>query len=357
MAAYTKAAIDAYIEKFNKLMNVLKTIPGFEYPLEDDFKILSLVGEGGYGAIKTDLLSNFCVVCGTVWSLFSWRAQAQKYRDIGFDAIIIDEGSQMAVGQACIPLSLFNTYLPQDWRVIIAGDHKQLDPVYMNRFPKHHSIPLFTSFLDCLLWNIRQMSEGSSAVQILEENFRMVPELCKFTEGIYIKEEQIIRRKCAFDPINREPRFVLREKIGIFLEKDNLHPSLRKLFEQMQRPSNSMFTVLLDKDGQGEKPFDIHVKREASVVGSIVSSIFSLHQGAKARPRVFVITPHHVQRICIRKTLIEEFEMKITSLENRKELRIDTVERMQGDEADYVVVCFGFTTCRQKYDSIHISSV
>lgn len=48
---------------------------------------------------------------------------------------------------------------------------------------------------------------------------------------------------------------------------------------------------------------------------------------------VFVVTPHHVQRVAVKRQL---------AAIGFPELTVDTVERMQGKERDVVIVCMAY---------------
>jgi hypothetical protein len=88
------------------------------------------------------------VVGATPWKLADLgegKAEPQL-----FDCVIIDEGSQMLVGDASLPIRL----LKQTGRLIVAGDHKQLPPITMGGSypaPRNGEPVLCRSILDCLM--------------------------------------------------------------------------------------------------------------------------------------------------------------------------------------------------------------
>lgn len=76
---------------------------------------------------------------------------------------------------------------------------------------------------------------------------------------------------------------------------------------------------------------------EASLVVGLVASYLEM-VGWDTVTTLFVAVPHHVQRIAIldkveKAGLVTAFPMAL--------IKVDTIEKMQGQEADMVVVCFG----------------
>lgn len=83
---------------------------------------------------------------------------------------------------------------------------------------------------------------------------------------------------------------------------------------------------------------DQFLQAEADVVAKITSAYFDTPktiQGMK-KPSLFIVTPHHRQRHAIQSRLVKYLNDQDINLQ------INTVEKMQGQEADLVISCFGF---------------
>jgi hypothetical protein len=84
---------------------------------------------------------------------------------------------------------------------------------------------------------------------------------------------------------------------------------------------------------------DQFLQTEADVVAKITSAYFdsprTLRREAK-KPSLFIVTPHHRQRYAIQSRLAKYMTNRDINLQ------INTVEKMQGQEADLVISCFGF---------------
>lgn len=74
------------------------------------------------------------------------------------------------------------------------------------------------------------------------------------------------------------------------------------------------------------------VENEANMVQQLVSAYLDSNAGHK--PSVMVVTPHHQQRIAIKRKL----DMLSDSV-----IPVDTVEKMQGQECELIIACFSCT--------------
>ena len=198
----------------------------------------------------------------------------------------------------------------------------------------------------------------------LEENFRMNPNLCNFVELIYQKKFQPspIRRDIA------RMGFVMSE----YLEsaKSEVHLFLKGVSEVMQfgksetmnKPPSlenvkgpiptSLFLVNLVPRLDQWAPLELHLKLEAKMVANLVSDLSIAFEEEK----IFVVTPHRVQRSLITSELsCLGVEVKTAQNGDSKRIWADTTERMQGElssirvklsigsEADIVVCVFSHT--------------
>ncbi|RIB13284.1 hypothetical protein C2G38_1747950 [Gigaspora rosea] len=133
------------------------------------------------------------VVGGTIWD---WHKIYDKQK---IDIMIIDEGSQLLVANACVALECLNQ---THGKLIIAGDHMQLGPIIQNTshpaFSDDHPL-IFGSTQQCLMRKVGDPSfneddfflkkgqnhdYGPCTLQ-LKENWRMNCELNSFFQEIY----------------------------------------------------------------------------------------------------------------------------------------------------------------------------
>ncbi len=75
---------------------------------------------------------------------------------------------------------------------------------------------------------------------------------------------------------------------------------------------------------------------EASVVASLAKSIFASTDWQEDDPakRLFIVTPHRVQQAAVLSALADDPASAFVN--------VDTVEKMQGLEAEVVIICYGF---------------
>ena len=86
------------------------------------------------------------------------------------------------------------------------------------------------------------------------------------------------------------------------------------------------------KDVADLLPIEQHLANEARIVFSLFTAIRKLFPDDS----VFIVCPHRAQRSFIK-----------AKLAGASNVKTDTVERMQGDQAQIVIVCFGFTSQNQ----------
>ncbi|KND03425.1 uncharacterized protein SPPG_00910 [Spizellomyces punctatus DAOM BR117] len=331
MTSYTKAALANFTSKLQRLIDEVKSIPNMEH---GDWRQQLNVGLCDDRMPSPATLPLHSIVAGTVWKLWKWM-ESNPTIGAAFDVLIIDEGSQMPVADAALAISVLCSGTSNvSKRVIIAGDHLQLAPVLKGTYPKETGPgdpQLYGSILECLM----RGDDGEAVVlrgrrvspdvfgpltTMLRENFRMVKELCTFTNTIY--------RGGQFEP-----------QRSSLVPARSLPHTLRGLFQS----TNALLTVILRPRSHTPLdmlPFELHLQTEAKVVGWLVEALLENFEG-----RVFVITPHRAQRSAVNEVLRKR------QVNGGDRIRVDTVERMQGDEAEIVIACYGFTTHFAQFES------
>ncbi|RIB26034.1 hypothetical protein C2G38_2164525 [Gigaspora rosea] len=281
------------------------------------------------------------VIGGTVWDWYKIRKEWNG-NWAGCNIMIIDEGSQLLVSDASIALECLNQ---NSGKLIVAGDHMQLGPIIQNTYPiygDNHPL-IFGSIQQCLMrkedgsiFNESSFLEkgqkhdfGPCTLQ-LRDNWRMNGELNNFFQQIY-----------GDDYISKQPNLKLNFEDDKLLHTDN--PDIRNILS----PETAITLVKLSLQNNGQDNSQsisgllsekvLHA--EADVVAKIVTSYFdSLRKPdlQDRKPSLFIVTPHHRQRQAVQSRLNEY-------LSNPKyNLKINTVEKMQGQEADLVIACFVF---------------
>lgn len=252
-----------------------------------------------------------CIIGGTVW-FFDWN-----FGKVDFDLVVVDEASQVKVPEAAISVSMAS----DSGRVVFAGDHLQLPPIVQGTYPEppEGEIPLHRSIFEAVC----SLQEGHFQRQ-LQENFRMCDVLTSLSARLLYSE----RYRCANDEVATRRLQLstqsLAEPCTSFLSpaspmvvgllrdipagKDN-EPEAQLVAELVY----ALRDVLLDKDG---KPYD--------------------EDAEFFRHGVFIVSPHHSQIHRIRRCLQSPERRAWTTTPF-----VDTVDKMQGQEADVVIVSYG----------------
>ncbi|KAJ3049779.1 hypothetical protein HK097_009221 [Rhizophlyctis rosea] len=361
MTACTHAAIDTFVNKLSFLLQRVRKIENMERGTWRDQVEVHRLTSDQTSAPSPASLSNLCVVAGTVWSIYRYMENHKDKMD--FDVLMIDEASQMPVADAAIPVRALSlcgraNLEGRSKRIILGGDHLQLSPVLRGVYPKSYgsSDPrLFGSILDCVMRDEEGLAVSLSGgmreprgaglhgplIHMLSENFRMVRQLCNFTNSIY-------RWGGDFEPMRVVQDRDVRNGIDEFLDDsgrmNGLDRGARRFLESVRESENALVTVQLEpvatEIGVEILPFEMHLQMEAKVVCEMVKGLRECFPEWK----VFVVTPHRAQRAVIG-AMLRRCGAFVAGEDGKDDLmRVDTVERMQGDEAEIVVACYGFTT-------------
>ncbi|PRP86556.1 superfamily I DNA/RNA helicase [Planoprotostelium fungivorum] len=342
MTAFTDAAIDNFMRKLKEIhtkicqitdmsgIDKMKTFQMIRVTPSTVVKLGEAKGENEKAECLVD--ERYPVVMGgTLWSL-----SKQKHL-FDFDLLLIDEGSQLPMVDASMA---FNCIHPET-RIVIAGDRlqvetyrtyvsrdiQQLPPILEGEYPQ--SVPyIYGSILDCFM----RKEHPEDAVVLLKENFRMHPSLAAFTQSLYEANFDVRRSKRALPP-------------PMDLEDNPLSPLIRQM--SLQCEENRLATVMIEGPPQPSS-IEEHLEVEAKTVADLIRGerkerqrvtsigLMRWREGRKDADfgrDIFVITPHRMQRTAIKRCLGDvPFDVKI-----------DTVERMQGLEASIVICCYSFT--------------
>ena len=251
-------------------------------------------------------------------STFSMLKAFQKNPKRPFDLVVLDEGSQVKVGESLLPLSRTS---PKG-RMIIAGDDKQLAPIIKGDYPdaKEKDAFLHKSIFE----NLRTLDSKGQHLCQLNENFRMNKILSDFpAKAIYSQQyrpynEVIANRRIQLKDFRHSDEF-----INIVLD-----------------PSYPLVLCSLDGVSTGAiNPFEAEKVAELSAILRdtllINNKLFPKNEAGDRefwKNGLFIVSPHHNQIREIKK------ELKNRGLDDPF---VDTVDKMQGQECEVVIVSYG----------------
>ncbi|KAJ3250605.1 Tripartite DNA replication factor [Chytriomyces hyalinus] len=323
MSAFTHEAINNFMEKVNELLKIRKSLLFQDFDKSDWVEQVE-VSKLEYSNDYVIPASNWCICAGTVWS-FAKTFQKHPNKRHSFDTLIIDEGSQFLTCHAALAFQAIDSTDVRSKKVIIAGDDKQLSPILKGLYPTDPAVrPIFGSILSCI------MRSNSHLTHMLKENFRFVTPLCKFTQQLYTGATD------GFDP-RRGNQSLIRDAVQIW--KNGSDTDRAVLFNTLmwKATETPLSTIVLSEALDLQSSFEDHIRREADLVVKLVRFFHTIAPTAT----MFVITPHRLQRTIITNRVTRELGPDL--LRNHT-VKIDTVERMQGRQADIIFACFGFSS-------------
>jgi len=226
------------------------------------------------------------VVGGTPFALCS--PASKKLEGWQFDYVIMDEAAQMS-----IPLAL--PAIMRGRRLIFVGDHQQLDPI----------VPQNTGnrFFDCSIFK-RLADLYPQDITLLDQSYRLNDNLIHIPNRLFYGD----RISAAHDIEQPYTTFVCTAEPPI-----------------VNHPSNELLVVHHEFDSLGRSPY------EANITAGIVSDL--LHNGVPVN-EIGIMSPYRAQIREIKRALSEREDI---SEDIVNQLFIDTVERMQGQEKDYII--------------------
>ncbi|MFN3200518.1 MAG: AAA domain-containing protein [Bradymonadia bacterium] len=269
---------------------------------------------------------------GTVYSLY----KAAKKNLPPLDVLVVDEGSQLKLAETALSLeSLSEALKLSAGRLVIAGDHLQLPPIIKGSYPppEEEESGLEDSVFSYLY---HRDSEEAPYTRQLYENWRMNDVLSQFSAQTLYGD--------AYQPARAE----------IAERRLELLPAAPSAPEGPEGLMADLATWLLDP----EYPMALCVLEgvlaaaenpvEAALVAAVSDALRrrlildgdgplpDTPQGDEHfwRKGLFVVSPHHVQIRAIYKALQERREWLANPF-------VDTVDKMQGQQAEAVIVSYG----------------
>ncbi|KAI8921333.1 hypothetical protein DFJ77DRAFT_545863 [Powellomyces hirtus] len=349
VTASTNNAVETLIGKLASLLQHVKSIDNMQRGEWRDHVATLILSKEKSKMPDPATLPPYAVVGATVWGVHTWRDKYAHKSPISthFSSLIIDEGSQMTVSEAAIPIDAVMRGPDVDAkRLIVAGDHLQLAPVLQGAYPVS-SGRLFGSVLEWLV--DVTASEAGTRMDMLTENFRMVTELCTFTNKLY-------KKGGVFIPMRAGGEAATGASLSTASDHSDSHPP--SLPPTTDAPplltTTSLDTALTIPDGSHARnaillphafaSIELQLEAEARAVVHILRGFLTRGVDLNQPGTVMVVTPHRAQRSAVGRALLAAG----LACEG---VKVDTVERIQGGEADLVVVCYAFSGCASYHES------
>lgn len=224
------------------------------------------------------------VVGGTPFALCA--PASKKLEGWTFDYVIMDEAAQMS-----IPLAL--PAIMRGRRLVFVGDHQQLDPIV----PQDTGNRFFASSIFKLL-----ADHYPQDITLLDQSYRLNDSLIRIPNRLFYGER--ISSAHALQ----------RPYVGFVCEAA---PQI------VNHEANELLVVHHEFDSLGRSPF------EANLTADIVSDL--LRNGVPVS-EIGVMSPYRAQIREVKRALWEKAGEEVAQT-----LFVDTVERMQGQEKDYII--------------------
>jgi hypothetical protein len=223
-----------------------------------------------------------------------------------FDLLVVDEASMMRLPE----LILSGAFVNKNAQILVAGDHRQLPPIQAHNWEKEdrRTIEEMASFLSAVdfLRLLRQEDLGIDHVKALHK--------------ADIPTERLSETHRCHQVVAKFLREWIYHKDGIDFSSDqtqtltSANPSTDGL-KVVLEPENIFVLVVHDET----ESFQSNLV-EAKIADALVRSVKSEGVG--------IITPHNAQRGVVKNLLLDGYE----------NVRVDTVERYQGGEGDFIII-------------------
>ncbi|MCW3983385.1 MAG: AAA domain-containing protein [Candidatus Bathyarchaeota archaeon] len=237
-----------------------------------------------------------------------------------FDLLVVDEASMMRLPE----LILSGSFLTKNSQILVAGDHRQLPPIVAHNWEKEdrRTLEEMASFLSAMDFLRLLRNEELGLERIKCRNPAAIPAVrlceshrCHSVVAEFLREWVYEKDAIDFRSEQKETISPVKAKtggLGVALEPE------------------SIFVLVVHDEAES---FQSNLT-EAAIVKALVESAQSESIG--------VITPHNAQKGLLKNMLSDAC----------KDVRVDTVERYQGGEADFIII----STCVSDPDYVRSES-
>jgi len=217
-----------------------------------------------------------------------FACMTQRLKRVDFDVLIIDEASQVTV-----PLALMA--MLQAKRYLFFGDHKQLPPVLQTVGANHKDYSIFG------------LLQGRGFDSLLTTTYRMNQALTTWVSNTYYNGELVADKSIAHRQLCLTP------------------PTAGETWlETALNPEQALVCILDD----AIRSYSLTNSEQIDSTILIIQQL--IKQGISAK-EIGIVTPFRAQGNLIKRALLRE-------LDNATEIVVDTVERMQGQERDVILL-------------------
>lgn len=269
-----------------------------------------------YGQVRLKMFEKFenrstspIIICATpagVYGLMKKVAGGElPWENSFFDLLAVDEVSMMRLPD----LMLSGAFIRKDAKVLMAGDHRQLPPIQVHNWKKEDRriIEEIAPFLSAQ--NFLRLLRGED----------LDLEYVKQPKNVSIPMVRLERTyRCHRTVAEFLSRWVYKRKDGVDFRSDLEHTmelvdAPTRGLKTALNPNNALVLILHDEtESYQSNPV------EAEIARSLVRGVSGEEIG--------VVTPHNAQRGLLRSEL------------GRYVDRVDTVERFQGGQSDFIII-------------------
>lgn len=223
-----------------------------------------------------------------------------------FDLLVVDEASMMRLPE----LILSGSFMTKSSQILVAGDHRQLPPIMAHNWEKEdrRTLEEMASFLSAMDFLRLLRNEDLGIERIVYRHPANIPaerlcesHRCHSVVADFLREWVYEKDKIDFRSDQKETLPSPQAKtagLGVALESDNV------------------FVLVVHDEAESFQSNRV----EAEIVNGLVQSA--------PTNRIGIITPHNAQKGLLKNLLSV----------GSKDIRVDTVERYQGGEADFIII-------------------
>lgn len=254
-----------------------------------------------------------CVTPPGLYGLMKKVGNGEPAWDEGyFDLLIVDEASMMRLPE----LILSGAFVSKTAQIIIAGDHRQLPPIQAHNWEKEdrRTIEEMASFLSAMNF-LRLLRQEELGMDNLKYESKVNMPIAD------IPVERLSETHRCHEVVAEFLNKWVYEKDGIDFRSDQ-NQTLKAVkpvtdgLNAALKPEN-VFVLIVHSEKESFQANPV----EAKIVDSLVRSVNADSVG--------VVTPHNAQRGLIKNLLNDD---------NYSDVRVDTVERYQGGESDFIII-------------------
>ena len=235
----------------------------------------------------SDLSQEGIIVGATAYSMC--YPATKRLNNWDFDVALIDEAAQLSIPLAVAVMSKTDKF-------IFVGDHKQLDPI----IPSGTGLSMFAESIFSRL--VRLYPKDLSLLNI---SYRLNESLIRIPNKLFYHDQLFSDTSVTMNPVNIQSS---------------------EFSEVLNHSDGKVLYLHKEFDSQGRSPY------EASIVAGLVKDL--VNNGVQYND-IGIMTPYRAQVREIKRALSNVIQGIDT--EETEELFIDTVDRMQGQERDYII--------------------